>query len=97
MKRNINVIIIVVFACLIVTFYAYNATIFANDEAGHKCVECGKPSNSHGGAITIDHDGEHLTFCCQGCANKHEEKHHDKSSKDEDNHDHGEHKGHAKH
>ncbi len=97
MKRIINIIVIVVFACLIVTFYAYNATTFANDEADHKCVECGKPSNSHGGAITIDHDGEHLTSCYQGCTNKHEKKYHDKSSKEENHHDHGEHKGHARH
>ncbi len=97
MKRVINIFVIVVFACLIVTFYADNATTFANDEIGHKCVDCGKLSDSHGGAVTIEHDGEHLTFCCQGCVNKHENKHHDKSHKNEGHHDHGEHKGHDKH
>ncbi len=58
-KRIINILVIVVFTCLVVTFCAYNVTTFANDEAGHKCVECRKPLDIHGGEVTIEHDGEH--------------------------------------
>ncbi|MCP4264377.1 MAG: hypothetical protein GY777_02180 [Candidatus Brocadiaceae bacterium] len=59
MKRTINILVIVVFTCLVVSFYAYNATTFANDEADHKCVESRKPSDIHGGVVTVEHDGEH--------------------------------------
>ncbi len=97
MKRIIIIFAIVVFACLIVTFYADNATAFANDEVGHMCVDCKKPLDSHGGVVTIEHNGEHLTFCCQGCANKHEKGHHNKSHKYEGHHDHSEQNGHDKH
>ncbi len=59
MKRIINILVIVVFTCLVVSFYAYNETTFANDEAGRKCVDCRKPLDIHGDAVTIEHDGEH--------------------------------------
>lgn len=98
MKRIVNLTLIVVFACLLVAFYAGTVTTYAHEKAGNECVQCGKPADSHGGAVTVEHDGEHLTFCCQGCANKYEKGHHDESHhKDEVHHDQGEHKGHDKH
>lgn len=97
MKKIVNLSVVIFIACLVIAFYAGNIKTYANEEAGHECVQCGKPADSHGGAITVEHDGEHLTFCCQDCVNEHEKEHHDKSHKDDEHHDHGEHEGHDQH
>ena len=98
MRKIVNLSVVVVIACMMIAFYTCSITTYANEEAGHECVQCGKPADSHGGAITVEHDGGNLTFCSQGCVNKHEKGHHDESShKDDEHHDHGEHKDHDKH
>ncbi len=98
MRKIVNLSVVVVIACMVIAFYTGNITTYANEEAGQKCVQCGKAADSHGGVITVEHDGEHLAFCCQGCANKHEKGHVDESShKEGEHHDHGEHEGHEKH
>lgn len=98
MKKIVNLSVVVVIACMVIAFYTGNITTYANEEAGQKCVQCGKAADSHGGVITVEHDGEQLAFCCQGCANKHDKGHVDESShKEGEHHDHGEHEGHEKH
>ncbi len=98
MRKIVNLSVVAFIACMMIAFYTGSLKTYANEESGHECVQCGKAADSHGGAITVEHDKGHLTFCCQGCANKYEKGHHDESShKDGDHHDHGEHKGHDKH
>jgi hypothetical protein len=96
-RKIVNLSVVFVIACMMIAFYTGSITTYANEEAGHECVQCGKPADSHGGAVTVEHDGEHLTFCCQGCVNKHEKGHHDESSHKDDEHGHSEHEGHEKH
>jgi hypothetical protein len=99
-KRITNLTVVVVFACLMIAFCASSVTTFAAD--GHpadKCLQCGKPADSHGGAVIVETGDKHQIFCCQGCANKHAKGHHDESHhKDEGHQEHGEghqeHKGH---
>ncbi len=93
MKRFINIFVVAVFACLIVSLYTGNVTTFANEGDAPKCVECGKLASSHGGPVIEEHKGEKSIFCCEGCAKKHKlklkKKHHE--------HDHDEHEVHEKH
>ena len=96
MKKFINILVVAVFTCLIVTSYAGNVTTFANQDANHKFGEYEKQSVSHGSAGTVEHDGKHLTFCCQSCANKHGKEHYDKSHIEEELHDYVEYKDHDK-
>ena len=93
MKKTLNLLVIVVIACMLISFYTVNITTYANEEVGNVCVQCGKPSDSQGGAIKVEHDGELLVFCCPNCIDKHKKKHHDESHKD-DKHD--DHKNHEK-
>jgi hypothetical protein len=97
MKKIVNLSVVVVIACMMIAFYTGNITTYASEEAGHECVQCGKPADSHGGAITVEHDGEHLAFCCPECVNKHQGGQHDESHTEGEHHDQGEHKGHDKH
>ncbi len=68
MKRFINIFVVAVFACLIVSLYTGNVTTFANEGDAPKCVECGKLASSHGGAVIEEHKGTKTIFCCKGCA-----------------------------
>ncbi len=98
MKRITNLTVVVVFACLMIAFCAGSVTTFADEQAANLCAQCGESNDGHVGAITVEHDGEHLAFCCQGCVDEHEKGHHDESShKDDEHHEHGEHEGHDKH
>ncbi len=75
MKRIVCITAIAVFACLLIAFYATNVT-YANENSD-KCAFCEKPADNHGKAVKTDEG----TFCCQGCANKYEKDHQDKSAK----------------
>ncbi len=97
MRKIVNLSVVFVIACMMIALYTGSITTYANEEAGHECVQCGKPADSHGGAVTVKHDDKQLVFCCQGCVKKHEKGHHDESHHSEEHHDHGEHKGHEKH
>ena len=100
MKRIINLTVVVVFACLMIAFCAGSVTTFADEHAAGLCAQCGEPNDGHVGAVTVEHDGEHQTFCCPSCATKYANEHHKEShhedkghhEHDEDHHD--EHKGH---
>ncbi len=83
MKRVTCFIGIVVIAFALIAFSSTNFTL-ASDESGDKCEFCGKPNDSHGGAINVEQDGETKTFCCKGCVNKYEKEHHDKSQGKDD-------------
>jgi hypothetical protein len=96
MKRITSLTVVVVFACLMIAFCAGSVTTFAADEhdAG-LCAQCGESNDGHVGAVTVEHNGEHQTFCCPSCATKYsnahqEETHHD----DKGHHEHDENKGH---
>ncbi len=95
MKRIVHLTAVVAFACLLIAFYATNVTTYASEKSDNECELCGKPSDSHGKPVTIEQDGENLTFCCQGCVNKYEKEHQDKSYKEEGHP--GKHKGDDKH
>ena len=98
MKRNVNIAVVVVFACLMIAFCAGSVTTFANEHATGDCAQCEEPNDGHVGAITIEHDGEHQTFCCPSCATKyanaHQEGSHHKDKGHDEHMDHDEHKGH---
>lgn len=96
MKRIVNLTVVVTFACLMLAFCAGSVTTFADVHPADKCLECGKPANSHGGAVTVEEGDKHQVFCCQGCANKYAKGHHDEShNKDKEHHGEGHHdKGH---
>ncbi len=100
MKRITNLTVVVVFACLMIAFCAGSITTFAADEhdAG-LCAQCGESNDGHVGAVTVEHDGEHQTFCCPSCATKYSNAHQEGSDhKDKGHHEHDEghdeHKGH---
>jgi len=64
-KRITNLTVVVVFACLMIAFCAGSVTTFAAD--GHDaglCAQCGESNDGHVGAVTVEHNGEHQTFCC---------------------------------
>ena len=53
-----------------------SVTTFASD--GHDaglCAQCGESNDGHVGAVTVEHDGEHQTFCCPSCATKYANAH----------------------
>lgn len=97
MKRITNLAVVVLFACLMIAFCANSVTTFAADKhAAGNCAQCGKPNDSHVGAVTVEHDGENQTFCCPSCAttyaNAHQEgSHHENKG----HHEHGEHHDHG--
>jgi hypothetical protein len=98
-KRITNLTVIVVFACLMIVFCASSVTTFAAGEhvAGN-CAQCGESNDGHVGAVTIEHNGEHQTFCCPSCATKYANAHHDGSHhEDAGHHEHDEHEGHDEH
>ena len=82
---------IAAFACLLIVSYASNVTYASED----KCEFCGKPNDAHGGAVTTGEGEDSHTFCCQGCVEKYENDHQDKSVKGDENP--GKHKGDEKH
>jgi hypothetical protein len=98
-KRITNLTVVVVFACLMIAFCAGSLTTFAADEhATDLCAQCGESNDGHVGAITVEHDGEHQTFCCPSCATKYANAHHDGSHhEDAGHHEHDEHNGHDEH
>jgi len=96
-KRITNLTVVAVFACLMIAFCAGSVTTFAADEhdAG-LCAQCGESNDSHVGAVTVEHDGEHLTFCCPSCLTKYENAHQEGAHhEDSDHHEHDE--GHDEH
>ncbi|MCP4270615.1 MAG: hypothetical protein GY781_01430 [Gammaproteobacteria bacterium] len=99
MKRITNLTVVAVFACLMIAFCAGSVTTFASD--GHDaglCAQCGESNDGHVGAITVEHDGEHQTFCCPSCATKYANAH--REGVEGDHHEdagHHEHKGHDEH
>ncbi len=98
MKRTVNLTVVVVFACLMIAFCAGRVTTFANEHAAGKCAQCGELNDSHVGAVTVEHDGEHQTFCCPSCATKYANEHHEGAHhEDEGHHEHDEHDGHEGH
>jgi len=99
-KRITNLTVVVVFACLMIAFCAGSITTFAADEhdAG-LCAQCGESNDGHVGAVTVEHDGEHQTFCCPSCATKYSNAHkeglrHEDKGHHEHDESHDEHKGH---
>ena len=88
MKKIVNLLVVVVIACMMIGFYTVNITTYANEEVGNECVQCGKPADSHGGAIIVEHDGEPLILCCPNCFDKHKKEHNDESHKDVDHKSH---------
>ena len=97
MKRITNLTVVVVFACLMIAFCAGSVTTFAADEhdAG-LCAQCGESNDGHVGAVTVEHNGEHQTFCCPQCATKYANAHHEGAAHHEDD-SHHEHEGHHEH
>jgi hypothetical protein len=98
-KRITNLTVVVVFACLMIAFCAGSVTTFADEHATDLCAQCGESNDGHVGAITVEHDGEHQTFCCPSCATKYANAHHDGSHHEDEGHHehdegHDEHKGH---
>ncbi len=96
MKRIANLSVVIVFACLMIAFCAGSVTTFA--AAGH-CAQCGESNDGHVGAVTVEHNGEHQTFCCPSCATKyanaHQEGiHHEDEGHHEHDAGHDEHEGH---
>ena len=79
MKRTVCLTAIAAFACLLIAFYVTNVT-YANDDSD-KCAFCEKPADSHGKPVTTGEGEDSLTFCCQGCVEKYEKDHQDKSVK----------------
>ncbi len=77
MKRIVCLTFIAAFACLLIVSYATNVTYAGED----KCEFCGKPNDAHGGAVTTGEGDDSHTFCCQGCVEKYEKDHQDKSDK----------------
>jgi hypothetical protein len=75
MKRIVCITSIVVFACLLIAFYATNVTYAGEDS--DKCAFCEKPADSQGKPVKTDEG----TFCCKGCAEKYVKDHEDKSAK----------------
>ena len=88
MRKIVNLSVIVVIVCMMIAFYTTSITTYANEEAGHECMQCGKPADSYGGAIKIEHDGELLIFCCPNCVDNHKKGHHDESHKDDEHDNH---------
>ncbi len=99
MKRITNLTVVVVFACLMIAFCAGSITTFAADEhAAGNCAQCGEPNDAHVGAVTVEHDGEHQTFCCPSCATKYANAHQEGTHHDDaGHHEHDEHEGHDEH
>ncbi len=100
MKKITNLTVVVVFACLTIAFCAGSVTTFASD--GHDaglCAQCGESNDGHVGAITVEHNGEHQTFCCPSCATKYANAHQEGAHHDDSAHheDHGKHEGHDEH
>ncbi len=93
MKRIVHLTAVVVFACLLIAFYATNVT-YASEDSG-KCVFCEKPADIHGKPVTTGEGEDSLTFCCKGCVEKYEKEHQDKSVKEGEHP--GKHKGDDKH
>ncbi len=99
MKRITNLTVVAVFACLMIVFCAGSVTTFASD--GHDaglCAQCGESNDGHVGAITVEHNGEHQTFCCPSCATKYANAHQEgaEGAHHEDA-EHHEHEGHDEH
>ncbi len=93
MRKIVNLSVVVVIVCMMIAFYTTSIITYANEKADHGCVQCGKPADSYGGAIKIEHDGELLIFCCPNCVDNHKKGHHDESHKDDE---HGNHKSNDK-
>ncbi|MCP4253207.1 MAG: hypothetical protein GY775_07330 [Candidatus Scalindua sp.] len=87
MVKIVNLFVVVI-VCMIIAIHTVNITTYANEEVGNECVQCGKPADSYGGAITIEHDVKPLIFCCPNCVDKHKKGIHDKLHKDSDHNDH---------
>ncbi len=83
MKKTVNLLVIVVIACMMIAFYSVDIMTYANEEVGNECVQCGNPADIHGGAIKVEHDGELLVFCCPNCIDKRKREHHDETHKDD--------------
>ncbi|MHC4139852.1 MAG: hypothetical protein ACYSR1_08390 [Planctomycetota bacterium] len=99
MKRITNLTIVVIFACLMIAFCAGSVATFADEQAANLCAQCGESNDGHVGAITVERDGEHQTFCCPSCATKYanvhqEGAHHEDKGHHEHDEGHDEHKGH---
>jgi hypothetical protein len=103
MKQITNLTVVVIFACLMIAFCAGSVTTFAADEHGAGlCAQCGESNDGHVGAVTVEHNGEHQTFCCPSCATMYSNAHQDGSHhKDTGHHEHDaahdEHRGHDEH
>ena len=101
MKRIINLTVVVVFASLMIAFCAGSVTTFADEHAAGLCAQCGESNDGHVGAVTVEHDGEHQTFCCPSCATKYANAHHEGSHHEDKGHheheDHGKHEGQDEH
>ncbi|WP_096894153.1 hypothetical protein [Candidatus Scalindua japonica] len=101
MKRTVTSIVLIVFIGLVIGFCTNSVTTFANDHATGNCAQCGEPNDGHVGAITVEYDGEHQTFCCPSCATKyanaHQEGIHHQGKGHHEHDDHGKHKGHDEH
>ncbi len=100
MKRITNLTVVVVFFCFMIAFCAGSVTTFASD--GHDaglCAQCGESNDGHVGAITVEHNGKHQTFCCPSCATKYANAHQEGAHHDDSAHheDHGKHEGHDEH
>ncbi len=102
MKRITNLTVVVVFACLMIAFSTGSVTTFASD--GHDaglCAQCGESNDGHVGAVTVEHNGEHHTFCCPSCATKYANAHkggaHHEEAGHHEHEGHDEHKGHDEH
>ncbi len=93
MKKILNLFVVVVIVCMLIAFYTVKITAYANEDVSNECVQCGKLSDVHGGAIKVEQDGELLIFCCPNCIDKHKKRHHGEYHKD-DKHD--SHKNHDK-
>ncbi len=96
MKNIVNLSTVVVIACMMIAFYTVNITTYANEEVRYECVQCGKPADSHGGAIMVEQDAERLIFCCPECIDKHKKGYQSESNEEDMHHDPGEQKDYDK-
>ncbi len=93
MKRITNLTVVVTFTCLMIAFCAGSVTTFASSHhPADRCLECGNPADSHGGAVIVEAGDQYQVFCCQRCAKKYAKEHHDESHQK-----HGEHDEHGHH
>ena len=92
--KCIGYFVSVVIAFTLIISYVGNTTL-ASEKSADECIVCGKSVDSHGKPVTIEQEGETVTVCSEGCANKYEKDHQDKSHKEEGHP--GKHKGDEKH